>query len=45
MKTGIYFDEKTWDLIKDFADRRGLTISFAVRFCIREYLEGVSKVP
>ncbi|MBA7496542.1 hypothetical protein ES702_07151 [subsurface metagenome] len=43
MKTGIYFDEKTWKMIKEFADHRGLTISFAVRFCIRAYLNGMSK--
>jgi len=43
MKTGIYFDKKTWKMVKDFADSRGLTISFAVRYCIREFLEGMSK--
>jgi len=39
MKTGIYFDEETWEMLENFAKRRGLTISYAVRFCIREFLE------
>jgi hypothetical protein len=39
MKTSIYFDDKTWDKIKVFADDHGLTISFAVRYCINEFIK------
>jgi hypothetical protein len=42
MKTGIYFDKKTWTMIKKYSDDHGLTISYAVRFCIREHLKDMS---
>lgn len=39
MKTGIYFDKNTWEDLTRFADDHGLSISYAVRFCVNEYLK------
>jgi len=38
MKTGIYFDKKTIQLLDKYAESRGLNRSEACRWCVREAL-------
>jgi len=38
MKTGIYFDKKTIELLDQFAKDHGLNRSEACRWCVREAL-------
>ena len=39
MKTGIYFDKKTIEILDQWAKSKGLSRSSAVRFCVRSYLQ------
>lgn len=39
MKTGIYFDKKTLQLLDEFAEDKGLSRSASVRFCVNSYLK------
>lgn len=40
MKTGIYFDKETAEMLDKWARSKGLSRSSAVRFCVNSYLKG-----
>lgn len=42
-KTGIYFDEKTLQLLDKFAENKGQSRSAAVRFCVNSYLKAPTR--
>jgi len=39
MKTGVYFDKETFELINRFAKEKGISRSDAIRFCVRTVLQ------
>jgi len=42
MKTGIYFDKKTVELLDRWARSKSLSRSSAVRFCVNSFLKGTT---